>query len=108
MSEWVSELDKLEKYLKKHRYNYTRKQRLDDIEEKFLNKHLHKTGGEQIVVFDEYGNRLWDAICGYGSYGYELGLLEIMGSPVIKPSDFESVAGYLTADNIIQRLESKQ
>lgn len=104
----TSEMDKLEKYLKKHGYNYTRKQRFDDKTEKYLNEYLHQIGGEQIVVFDESGNRLWDAICGYGSYGYERGLLEVMGSPVVKPSDGDSVAGYLTADNIIQRLESKQ
>lgn len=49
----------------------------------------------QIIVYDENDERLWDAICHYGSYGYEQGLIEIYG--VI----CDDVVGYLTADDII-------
>lgn len=49
----------------------------------------------QIIVYDENNERLWDAICQYGSFGYEQGLIEIYG--VI----CNDVVGYLTADDII-------
>ena len=43
----------------------------------------------------------WDVICHPGSYGYEEGLLEIMGS--ITRND--EVEGYLTAEDVIERIE---
>ena len=58
-----------------------------------------------IVEFDKNGRVLWDAICHEGSYGYEQGLLEVMGSTVVLPSDGDSVAGFLTAQDVIDRLE---
>lgn len=91
----MSELDKLEQYLKENNIEYTRK---DEVPlGSFLNTH-------QIVVFDK-GNRIWDAICHYGSYGYAEGLLEVMGEPVVKPTDGDSVCGYLTAEDVIKRWE---
>ena len=59
----------------------------------------------QLVVLDKNGRVLWDAICHKGSYGYEQGLLEVMGSTVVLPSDGDSVAGFLTAQDVIDRLE---
>ena len=44
----------------------------------------------------------WDAICHSGSYGHEKGLLEIMGT-IVRVDDDE-VEGYLTAKEILQRL----
>ena len=44
----------------------------------------------------------WDAICHEGSYGHEDGLLEIMGS--IVQSEYDSVEGCLTAEEILARL----
>jgi hypothetical protein len=44
----------------------------------------------------------WDAICHEGSYGHELGLLEIMGS--IVEADDDDVEGFLTADEILARI----
>lgn len=55
--------------------------------------------GTQIIVTTEKGKRLWDAVCGYGSYGFEDGLLEIMGD--IVPEGGDSVLGYLTADDVL-------
>lgn len=52
----------------------------------------------QIIVYKD-GEYLWDAICGYGTHGYEDGLLEVAGS--IAKDDVE---GFLTADDIINRL----
>lgn len=87
------ELDKLEKYLKEHNYHYERY----DEEEDFYNRH-------QIIVMDEHGKRIWDVICHLGSYGYKAGKLEAMGSIVC--NDDDDVEGWLTADDIIERLEA--
>lgn len=48
--------------------------------------------------------REWDVVCHDGSYGFEQGLLEIMGS-IVDPNCGDTVEGYLTADDIIERLE---
>ena len=44
----------------------------------------------------------WDAVCHSGSYGHEKGLLEIMGTIVQAVED--DVEGWLTAEEILQRL----
>lgn len=49
------------------------------------------------IVCDE-----WDAICHSGSYGHEQGLLEVMGT--VARADDDDVEGWLTADEILQRL----
>lgn len=91
----MSELDKLEAYLKEHGYKYER------IDEE--NEHFPTISRHQIIVYDEDENRVFDAICNPGSYGFEEGLLEVMGSRVVRSDD--SVEGWLTADEIIKRLE---
>lgn len=90
----MSELDKLEAYLKEHGYEYTRK---DVDEDPYMDVH-------QIAVY-ENGQRLWDAICHIGSYGYEEGLLEIMGNIVWDNIDGDIVRGWLTANDVIARIE---
>lgn len=90
----MNELDKLETYLKEHGYEYTR----GDVGGELY------TEGHQIVVYKN-GQRLWDAICQYGSYGYEEGLLEIMGDIVWQDIDGDSVRGWLTANDVIARIE---
>ena len=57
----MSEIDKLEEYLKTHGYNYERIKGdpLGDMQ-----------GRNQIIVYGGTGKRLWDAICHTGSYGY--------------------------------------
>ena len=91
----MSELDKLEEYLKEHGAEYTRY----DEDREFGNVH-------QIVVFSRTGRRKWDAICQTGSYGYAEGLLEIMGSLVKPKLDGDTVVGFLTAEDVIRRLEN--
>ena len=44
----------------------------------------------------------WDAICHSGSYGHEQGLLEVMGTVAREVED--DVEGWLTAEEILQRL----
>lgn len=104
----MTELDKLEKYLKEKKITF------DRIDQSYSKKaELLKLGypvpdgfGEQhqIIVYDEKGNREWDAICHYGSYGFEKGLLEIMGT-IVNVNSGDSVEGWLTAEDIIKRLD---
>ncbi len=86
----MTELDKLEQYLNEHHYLI---RRIDD--------NHSPIGIHQIRVYNkETGMFEWDAICHYGSFGYKQGLLEVMG--IITT---EEVEGYLTAADIIERLE---
>ena len=98
----LSELNKLEEYLQEHEIKYSRFDQ-DEVltEDGFIDKMMR----HQLVVLDKNGRVLWDAICHKGSYGYEQGLLEVMGSTVVLPSDGDSVAGFLTAQDVIDRLE---
>jgi len=49
-------------------------------------------------------NPVCDAICHEFSYGYSEGLLEIMGLVDEKKSGGDSVEGYLTADEVFERI----
>lgn len=104
----MTELDKLETYLKEHDYVYERTdtpcppemqeaRQKYDLPEGWLEKH-------QIIVYNNKGVRLWDAICHWGSYGYSQGLLEIMGT-ITAGMTRDRVVGWLTAQDIIDKLE---
>ena len=45
----------------------------------------------------------WDAICHDGSYGHEVGELEVMGS--INTNPLDSVEGWLSAEEILKRVD---
>ena len=61
-------------------------------------------GRPQIVFMDaETGERVCDAVCHWGSYGHEKGLIETMGWPLCE-SIYDDVEGYLTADTVYARL----
>lgn len=85
----MTEMDKLVEYLDKSGANYI------DL------------WGKQVVVYDDEGSFKWDAICQYGSYGYKEGLLEITGDIVDEKKDGDSVAGWLTAEDVIKRVEAQ-
>lgn len=85
----MTELEKLKAYLDEHEYNNHYRQ-------------LFENENDQIVVFDGAG-RSWDAICHKYSYGGDRGLLEIYGS--ICPTN--DPIGYLTAQQVIDRLERR-
>lgn len=127
--EQYAEMRKLKKYLEEHNIPHSVVDRgfvpTDDgkgfqammtIPQTVLDLVFMPSWGYQIIVWKdeaptdtrEWLNpslRAWDAICGCGSYGNEEGLLEVMGNPVILPSDGDTVAGWLTADDVIARLE---
>ena len=94
----MTELDKLEEYLKAKGILYQRR------DESFPRGRYNMVQ-HQIVVFADDGRLMWDAVCQRGSYGYEEGLLEVMGSPVVRESDGDDVVGWLTAADVIARLE---
>ena len=61
--------------------------------------------GYQIIAYKN-GVRSWDAVCHSGSYGHELGLIEIMGD--IVDAKYDDVEGYLTADDILRRIDNEK
>lgn len=97
----MTEMEKLENYLKEHGYQYEK-----IIEEGFIEFGVEIGFRNQIVVYKD-DKRDWDAICQPGSYGYEKGLLEVMGERVVRESDGDGVCGFLTAQEVIDRLEEK-
>lgn len=96
----MGELLILEKWLIENHYDYTR---TDETNIAGTAYEAH-----QIIVY-KIDNRVrsWDAIYSTGSYGYEDGLLEIYGD-IVDPDAGDSVEGWLTANDIIKRLERKQ
>ena len=109
MNRDLTEMDKLEAYLKEHYIAYERIDEEDTCPEEYrpyLKIQLKKHGYDyepfdkhQIIVYDKDGRRTWDVICQRGSYGAERGLLEGLGDI------FNEAEGYLTAAEIIQRIE---
>lgn len=55
--------------------------------------------GFQIITKD------WDVVCHGGSYGYEKGLLEVMGPDWLVPENEDGVEGWLTAEEILRRID---
>lgn len=93
----LTQLNKLERYLKENKIPYERIDQDRDWVNGIMERH-------QIFVHSRMDWE-WDAICHYGSYGYEQGLLEIMGC--IVPKDWgDSVEGHLTAEDVIERYKA--
>lgn len=102
----LTEMKKLAKYLIDRGVNFTFKTRnLGETQSDDFDWGA-QIWGAQIIVFDNNGNRSWDAICGWGTYGSSKGLIEVMGRPVILPEDGDSVCGFLTADDVISRYDN--
>lgn len=59
------------------------------------------------VIYYKDGMRIGDAVCQYGSYGYQQGLFEVMGDALLTPEEREkdSVVGYLRLEEVLDRLE---
>ena len=68
------------------------------IEHAYYHEHL---GGEQIVV-TKNGKYRRDAICIPASYGWQHGLLEVMGKPLL--GNGNDVLGHLTAEDVLKML----
>ena len=98
----LTQLDKLEIYLKEHHIPYDRIDKDEVFEETPHGKYVVECERHQIIVPPQDQERQWDAICHSGSYGHNEGLLEIMGN-IVRVND--SVEGWLTADDVIERIE---
>lgn len=97
----LTELNKLEDYLDKRGIQYERRDvdGEDDAYGSIITLERHQI----CAMVDEEGCWEWDAICQDGSYGAEYGLLEIYGK-IVRPGG-DSVEGYLTAEDVIERIE---
>ena len=101
MSRDLTELNKLEQYLKANGIEYERIDK-DNILKLFgvstvMDRHQIKVGVTEAGPWD------WDVICQSGSYGSDEGLLEGMGS-IFE----EDVEGWLTADDVIKKIEEAE
>ena len=101
----LNELNKLEAYLVGMDIPYDRADRDEKLDDRGL---IIQTDWHQIIVYDAEGNRVWDAVCHTFSYGNENGLLEIMGDIVDEKEHPDHVEGWLTADEVIQRIEKEE
>ena len=108
----LTELNKLEEYLKENGFEYQREDQDNTLppEEwrvirEIMGEDAKPMDKHQIIVFED-GVRSWDAICHRGSYGAEKGLLEIMGDIVNDEAVGDRGEGWLTADEVIERIEA--
>lgn len=101
----LTELDKLEWYLKSRGIKYERIDQPTKVDQYGM---IIQWERHQICVPAKGELCEWDAICHIGSYGYQLGLLEIMGSLVNEIKDGDSVVGWLTAEDVIKRVEKDE
>lgn len=97
----LTQLDKLEIYLREHNIAYDRIDKEEVLEETPHGKYVVQCEQHQIIVPPQNQKRQWDVICHRGSYGHEEGLLELMG--IITRG--YGVEGWLTADDVIKRIE---
>ena len=98
----LTELNKLEEYLKEKGIEYTREDQDNTLPPevwRVIRDYTEPMDLHQIIVY-ENGRRSWDVVCHRGSYGDDQGLLEGMGD--IFGSDVE---GYLTAEDVIKKIE---
>ena len=97
----LQELDKLEKLLRERGLNVERCDEVKNFELPWIGEITR----HQVTVIDEKGKVVFDAICQTGSYGYQQGLLEIMDGTLKLTKVDDEVEGWLTADEIMKRLE---
>lgn len=84
------------------------KEKLDAID---LEYEFHDHGNKlmkfehyQILLFDEKGERIVSVIQGSGTYGGNDNKLEIMGLLTPEEEECESVVGWLSADEVYERI----
>lgn len=76
------------------------------LDEAKIPNEFHKfMDGWQVVYQSDDSHRIMDAVEHYGSYGQENNLLEIMGLLTPEEDEYDSVAGYLTAQNVFDRIK---
>lgn len=96
----MTEMQKLDILLKHAKVPHTYERRWPEMDRPDCQEYLpggRHDGGEQITAYDAAGNRIWDGIWGWGSYGFEQGLIEVMGRQALGLDDVE---GWLTARQV--------
>lgn len=96
----MTEMQKLDILLKHAKVPHTYGRRWPEMDRMNYQGYLpgeRHDGGEQIVAHDAAGNRIWDGVWGWGSYGFEQGLIEVMGAQLLGHDDVE---GWLTARQV--------
>ena len=96
----MTEMQKLDILLKHAKVPHTYGRRWPEMDRPSCQEYLpggRHDGGEQITAYDAAGNRIWDGIWGWGSYGFEQGLIEVMGAQLLGHDD---VKGWLTARQV--------
>lgn len=82
-------------------------QKLDAILTEMGIEHIYDheyRGGEGIVV-TKNGKYCWDVICVPDSYGWNEGLLEVMGKPLV---GHYNVMGCCTAEDVLKMLKGNE
>lgn len=98
----MTEMQKLDILLRHAKVLHTYGRRWPEMDRLDYQEYLpggRHDGGEQIVTYDAAGNRIWDGIWGWGSYGFEQGLIEVMGAQLL---DHDDVEGWLTARQVMK------
>lgn len=94
------EIFKLKDMLDKTNIKYKFTDRIFKMDDKeYTDYHLE--------LFDEDGFRYLSVIQSFGSYGREEDLLEISGLLTPEEDEQDSVVGYLTAENVFERIKRK-
>ena len=100
----LKELDKLEKYIVEKGISYDRFDEAGRIDEE--TGCMLKGNKHQIYVPKRGEDWEWAVFCQNGSEGYEAGRLELYGDLVDVDKEGDMVVGFLTADDVIRRLEN--
>jgi len=96
----LTELDKLEAYLKENGIPYERR----DEEGQYIELVDAYVNDRHQICVPKFGEGYeWDAICHYGSYGYKQGLLEVYGALCIENN--HNPIGWLTAEQVEELVE---
>ena len=90
----LTEMNKLERYLKEKGIQYQR------VDEDLGNLEIHR------ICVPGVTSWRWDAICHQYSHGWEDGLIEIMGD-IVPSWAGDCIEGRLTADEVIERIEER-
>ena len=107
MSFWekheITEIHRLREMLQKAKIPYELWNRNVLLDPRQVTKDID--WGWQILVYKEDGECLISVVQGWGTYGYNADKLEIMGLLTPEESKMDGVAGWLTADDVFQRIE---
>lgn len=97
---------KVAKHTRVRKYNeiLILKKMLEEAKIPFVFEEVLSLGGYHIIYSDEVG-QVCSVIEHYGSYGHKDDLLEIMGLLTEEEKEYDEVVGYLSAENVFNRIK---